>query len=256
MDKVNRETHQFAFYLKNLSFIAKQLTVDDKLKIEDKDLIHRLLHVVRLEKGDTFTLFDRTIHLILQCSDIYKKKYIATRILQKKENSTITPKITFLLPLLKKENFEHALYSLAELGAHVIQPIITQKSQKAYKVGKSYDRFLKIITSAAEQSKHFAFPVLKEPIEMQDCVSSLDNESVNIFFDAEGKKVSEVIKTVEKKSFTNINLMIGPEGDLTEEEKGIIRDNKFIYCKLTPTILRACQATAVGLGLFRSLLYD
>ncbi len=46
----------------------------------------------------------------------------------------------------------------------------------------------------------------------------------------------------------------GPEGDLTCEEKRMLADANFLFCALTPTVLRAQQAVAVGLGSFRSLM--
>jgi 16S rRNA U1498 N3-methylase RsmE len=52
----------------------------------------------------------------------------------------------------------------------------------------------------------------------------------------------------------NILLLVGPEGDLTLEEKEIVRANKFIFCALTPTIMRAVQATGLAAGFVRSLL--
>ncbi|PKN03448.1 hypothetical protein CVU75_02160, partial [Candidatus Dependentiae bacterium HGW-Dependentiae-1] len=54
-----------------------------------------------------------------------------------------------------------------------------------------------------------------------------------------------------------ILLLVGPEGDLTEEEKGAISRAGVQFCKLTPTVLRAMQATAVGMGVVRSVIqYD
>ena len=49
-------------------------------------------------------------------------------------------------------------------------------------------------------------------------------------------------------------MLVGPEGDLTHEEKQFVDDHGFIFCKLTPTIMRAHQAVAVGLGVLRSML--
>ena len=42
--------------------------------------------------------------------------------------------------------------------------------------------------------------------------------------------------------------------DLTEQEKNLLQDQGFLFCALTPTILRAQQAVALSAGLIRSLL--
>ena len=49
---------------------------------------------------------------------------------------------------------------------------------------------------------------------------------------------------------------VGPEGDLTLEEKAYLKQLGFVFCALTPTVLRAQQAVALGLGVLRSYLID
>ena len=51
-----------------------------------------------------------------------------------------------------------------------------------------------------------------------------------------------------------ISLMVGPEGDLTMDEKELLKERDVQFLCLTPTVLRAQQAVAVSLGIFRSLL--
>ena len=49
---------------------------------------------------------------------------------------------------------------------------------------------------------------------------------------------------------------VGPEGDLTQEEKDYLKQQGFVFCRLTPTVLRARQAVALGLGILRSYFID
>jgi len=249
------EKHVFAFYLQNTSIITEQRYTGDELRIEDKDLCRRIQHVIKLEKDDIFFVFDQTHNVQLKLKQITSKKYILGQIIKKEKNTILTPHITFMLPVLKKEHFEYALYALVELGAQTIQPIITQKSQQAFKIKKMYNRFSKIIIAAAEQSKNFAFPTLKEPMELYTYLEDKKNGAIHIFFDPEGIKIDEIIKKIKNKPNKQITLMIGPEGDLTPEEKIAIQKQGFLFCKLTPTVLRAYQAVSVGLGICRSLLY-
>ncbi|MFC1843052.1 RsmE family RNA methyltransferase, partial [Candidatus Dependentiae bacterium] len=220
----------------------------------NKDIFHRLAHIIRLEKDENFILFDQKENIEIKLQNFIKKKIISGTVLRKEKNKILKPDITFILPLLKKEHFELALYSLVELGANTIQILITHKSQKKWDQ-KLYARSLKIMASSAEQSKNFAIPQLQEPIAIQKHLESVDKKekkSINIFFDSEGESLHEVIKNLDTS--LHINLMIGPEADLTTQEKKMLKDSKFIFCKLTPTILRSFQAAAIGLGSFRSLL--
>ena len=248
--------HEFAFYLENNIDTIGTFDKENEIRIESAEIAHRLSHIVRAEKKDIFILFNRTNNTKLELIEIEKKKVIVAKIIKIEKNISLKPNINFILPLLKRDYFETSLYSLAELGANTITTIFTKKSQQKWQSQKANKRFLHIITSAAEQSKNFSFPELKTPTNLQDHINEINNKenSISIFFDPEGENLDTIIQKINIKSFENINLMIGPEGDLAKEEKNMIKNKGFIFCKLTPTVLRSCQAVAVGLGAFRSLL--
>ncbi|HEB41963.1 MAG TPA: hypothetical protein ENI08_03015 [Candidatus Dependentiae bacterium] len=63
-----------------------------------------------------------------------------------------------------------------------------------------------------------------------------------------------LIDKIKKCSFTPVMLMVGSEGDLTEQEKEQPRETTFLFCALTPTVLRSSQAIALGSGIIRSIL--
>jgi len=247
--------HEFAFYLANLSSISKSLTTGCELCIEDKKIFHRINKVLRLKLGETYILFDRSINIKLSLKSFDKKKYIIGTIVTKNKNIALSPKITFLLPLLKREQFESAIYSLVELGAQVIQPIRTKKTSIKWDKKKSHLRYHNIIISAAEQSKNFLFPDFLEPEPFESYINNNTLENFQkIYFDPYGENLSDIIEKIKSGDHKNIMLMSGPEGDLTEKEKIALKKKGFIFCKLTPTVLRSFQSITIGLGAFRSLL--
>lgn len=255
------DKHEFAFFLENLPKILDKsnLFTNKELRIDDKDLLHRLCNIVRLQIGQDFIIFDKNKNIKVSLTGIEKKKALICKITEVNTNAALEPKINLLVPILKRENFESVIYSCVELGANEITPLITEKSQKNF----NHDRSVKILISAAEQSKNFAFTNINAPSELTKYISTNNKKKcINIFFDAEGEKLYDVIKDIKSTIHENINsninssinLMIGPEGDLTESEKLFLKNNKFIFCKLTPTILRSFQAVNVGLGAIRSLI--
>lgn len=159
------------------------------------------------------------------------------------------------MPLLKREAFEEALYSLTELGAHTIQPLLTKKTVRLFGAEREMTRCQKILRAAAEQSKQFVIPTLLPiiPLDLWLLKPSLP-DTIKIFFDPEGLPLYQVIETMKQKKGSTIIACAGPEGDLTYEEKLMLNDQGFLFCALTPSILRAQQAVAVGLGSLRSLL--
>ncbi|MEX0939837.1 MAG: RsmE family RNA methyltransferase [Candidatus Babeliales bacterium] len=251
-----QKAHEFAFYepalLKQLSIYKEnqQAIIDDKL------LFHRITRILRLTIQDTFLLFDRQQHMQFELIIAEpKKKQIQAIVVKKQRNKILEPAITFFLPILKKDALEHTIYSMVECGATTVQLLYTQKVQRKLNQ-KEFDRLQNIMIAAAEQSKNFAFPILHEPKLLQEAIPTFDSFNVVYFFDMNGKDILHCLESIKFSSNKNfsIGLMIGPEGDLTDNEKEQLQEKRVVFCTLTPTILRAQQAAALSLGIFRSFL--
>lgn len=248
------EHHEFAFFYPRVTQEIASAPIDTVVAITDPDVFHRVSRVVRLEPGQDFILFDRlkSVQLTLQG---FKNGQVTACVVAQALNKQLEPRITFVLPLLKREAFQEALYSLVELGATVIQPVVTQKAQRAWGGEHEYERSMNVMVAAAEQSKHFSFSELAQPYSFDEwCKKIADKPGAKIFFDPAGKPMPAVLEVVAQQKLSELTLMIGPEGDLTDQEKEKLISLGFIFCSLTPTILRACQAAGVAMGIFRSCL--
>lgn len=248
MNIIDANHHEFAIYYENLSALINQYSLGADIFLKSSDLYYRLVTVLRLKPQDMCILFNRDYHIKVAFKSIFKKEEIVLQLLERQENKILKPEIVFYLPLLKREALEESVYSLVELGANGIQLINTEKVQRKWGGTKEFDRLSKIMIAAAEQSKNFKFPVLHEPISLQE----INFTCPTIFFDIHGDNVLNSIKKLSKEQ--KISLLIGPEGDLTSQEKQWLIDQGVIFCALTPTILRARQAVVVALGIYRSLL--
>lgn len=252
--KQEKDTHSFAFYYPNTSKVLEIHVLGSTCKIEDRVLCHRFMHILRLNKGESFTLFDSHKHMICTLVQVDERNFQA--IIGASEcNKIFAPHITFMLPLLKREALQEALYSLTELGSNEVQIYYSKKSSRIWGDVKEEERIARIMQSAAEQSKNFAYPVVCKPLPLENAVSKIAHDTLKIFFDPEGCHLNNVISSINTALPHKIVLMIGPEGDLTEEEKMFLNGQNFIFCQLTPTILRAQQAVDVSLGALRSILH-
>lgn len=245
----NNQKHQFAFHMDGLARQLEHLTVGTSFSITDKQLVHRVISILRLAPGQTFIVFDKQIHAHVQLITSSKNKEVNVILEDVQKNKIIKPTIIFLLPLLKKDAFETALYSLVEVGVTQIQLVTTEKSQHRWQP-KDQQRSEKIIIAAAEQSKNFAYPELLPVLTLSDAAHTTTNQK--IFFDPAGITFSTCVKELQNQQ--NITLALGPEGDLTKQEKEMMHEAGFIFCALTPTILRSCQAAALSAGIIRSLI--
>lgn len=238
--------HQFSFY--SQSFFALSRQVETVIAIQDEELIHRVVRVVKLKIKEKFVIFDQKHHALVELVACLKSE-LKLLLLSLQENGELTPHVTFLLPVLKKEALEDAIYSLAELGVNAIQLVVTEKSRKEI-VQKDMIRLQKMIIAGAEQSKHYTFPVLMPIKQFEECLHDLPLDSAKVAFDISGEPF---FKVYQELSVETVCLFIGPEGGLTVQELSQLKEHDFKISSLTPTILRALQAAAVGAALFRVL---
>lgn len=248
----NSEKHQFAFYWQELS--EKSLRQNETVTLKNSELFHRFVHILRLKTDETCIFFDAHKNIEVTIKSFDKKNMITFLIDAIKENVQLKPHITFLLPLLKREAFEHAIYSLVELGANEIQLVMTEKTQRKWGGAKELERLQRIMIAAAEQSKNFAMPTIHEPQELARILPELKQSCKKIFFDAQGVVAYNFFKELKKEPVENLIALIGPEGDLTLQEKRNLQQYNVLFCRLTPTVLRAEQAVVVGMGIMRSLI--
>lgn len=237
--KLKHNKHEFALFFKELSSYKGK----DEVILTDGVLIQRITMVLRLSKEESLVLFDACVHVECVLKSIDKKQ-LTFAAHAWKQNNKLAPKITVLLPVLKREALDAAVYSCAALGASAVQLITTAKT-RAWGGKKELERLQRVIIAAAEQSKNFAMPLIYEPSHLSDALQKYVSVETKLFADVSGTSLSGLLAKADfAKDFL---LLVGPEGDLTDQEKELVK-NSFSFCVLTSTIVRAEQALALLLG--------
>lgn len=241
--------HLFAFYFEQLSIM---LDADQKaLVVDQRELIHRITHVVRVRRGEFFILFDRAQHAQV-CLEQTTKNELHCSIHVVEKNKELTPHITVLLPILKKNYLEEAISGLTEVGVNEITLLVTERSNQSVPESE-FKRLQKIIIAAAEQSKQFQFPLLLMPQSYEQAIAR--PADAKIFLDPEGDAAVQTMKQVSvMHDLSSIMVLVGPESDLTEREKQTLREHHFMFMQLTPTILLASKAVVLGSGFLRMVM--
>lgn len=250
----HKEKHEFALHIQSLSALVQKKGPGSTVIFSDEKLFHRMVTVLRLTINDSCVFFDRDLFIAATVAAFKGKKEVHVLIQSVQPTNLLYPKITFLLPMLKRDDYETALYALAEAGVTDIQLVFTKKTGNQWVSSRDSDRAQRILIAAAEQSKNFAYPQLRPPISLDVALKQNSEAAIKIFFDPQGKSFFDVMNVLHNNHPKDIVLLVGPEGDLSLEEKKMVRENNFIFCALTPTIMRAVQAAAVAACFVRSLL--
>ena len=242
--KVKKDrAHQFAIYIHNLADCFQDKKV---IKVRDTDIVHRMVRVVRFLTGDKVVLFDRQQYVCAEVTD-FDKHQVLLYVLEQNNNIVLQPSITYLLPLLKKDSLQHAVYALTEVGVSKIQLVVTAKSRQSI-TAKELERLQKTVIAAAEQSKHYAMPVLLAPLQLLKIVQVIPEDYKKVVFDVQG---SSFFQLRDRMKDSNLCLLVGPEGGFVTDELNHLQQYNFKFCILTSTILRAVQAVSLSAALFR-----
>ena len=247
-----KKKHEFALFVNSLSLLTQGKKPADELVLSDENIVHRIMHVLRLRIKDECILFDKHIKISAIITAFIGKKQISLTIQSIHETTILKPHITFLLPMLKRDDLQAALYGLAEIGVTVIQLVFTQKTEHSWNNKRDGERAERIMISAAEQSKNFVYPEIRHPIALDEALKQYGATEIKIFFDPEGNNAFDVMQAMRNTKTCDIVLLIGPEGDLHQKEKELVKKEGFLFCALTPTVIRAFQAAILGAGFIRS----
>ena len=229
--------HEFAIFYPGLT----QSLSADTVTCNDRAIISRITNVLRLRPGDSLILFDEqsNAHAVLESAS---KTEALFSIQDSTPNKKLEPPIRIALPLLKKDAFAEAVYNITELGGTEIQLIDTEKAQRSWGGDKEMERLKRITIAAAEQSKNFSMPTILPPISLEQL---LQQDGTFLFCDVQGKPIGELVQVGA------VTIIIGPEGDLSDSEKNLLKEHDVQFYRLTPTILRSVQAVTLALGYLR-----
>ncbi len=220
------------FYSKSLS-----INLTDKL---DKSQSHYVSKVMRLKEKEVFSLFNSSGEWEAKILNITKSivEFNVTKQLRQKEN---TKDLWLAFSPIKSNYFNFMIQKATELGVTKFLPVIFDRTI-VRKINK--DRLEKVIIEAAEQSNRITVPIIEEPQKLKNF---LKNEMDLIFTD-----LNTANKKINLKKLTTkpICVIIGPEGDFSEEEREkILEFNGVQSIKINENILRSETAVISALSI-------
>ncbi|MEM6628611.1 MAG: RsmE family RNA methyltransferase [Bacteroidota bacterium] len=153
-------------------------------------------------------------------------------------------------PLAKKDRFEWFLEKSVELGIDHITPILCKRTGPGRLPRQ--DRMEKILLAATKQSKRSQLPHLSTPIPFESYVKQTSGKLKMVAW-CESHEPLQGYSTAIKDAIS-IDLLIGPEGDFTENEVTLAIGNGFHPVSLGENRLRSETAGIYLLGALKTYL--
>ena len=226
-------------------FFEKDLPVDDEFMLSESTSRH-ISQVLRMKAGEKIAVtngFGYTLHAAITHPD---KKKTAAKIITKKFNERPSPRTCIAISLIKNNNrFEWFAEKATEIGISTIIPLICHRTEKIH---FKKDRIQSILISAMLQSQQSWLPELSDVRKFSEVITlkNYDQKFIGHCIENEKKDLKNLVSPGSSKI-----ILIGPEGDFTEEEIQVAIQHNYIPVSLGETRLRTETAGIVSAVLIK-----
>jgi 16S rRNA (uracil1498-N3)-methyltransferase len=229
-------------------YFAHLETMADEFALNENSSRH-IVQVLRMKEGNELRLTDGKGLSVLAAILESNKKKCLVKIIEKQKQDTPKRRIQIGLSLLKNTSrFEWFLEKATELG---VSDIIPLKCGRTEKQQFRMERMQGILESALIQSQQVWIPVIQAPQPFEQWIVAVQADQKFIAHCEPGAKrrLSEMINT----HLSSQLILIGPEGDFTEEEIKSALANHFIAVELGENRLRSETAAVAAAALLKLL---
>ena len=164
------------------------------------------------------------------------------------------PDLACVFAPLKHARLDYMVQKAVEMGAAVLQPVITRHTQVARVNG---ERMRANAIEAAEQCGILSLAEVHEPLPLARYLDRRAPQRLLVFCDEAADAASRLATLAGASAATGIDVLIGPEGGFAGEERSALLDQPHILrLSLGPRILRADTAAVAALALVQASLGD
>ena len=222
-------------------FFEENIPADGSFFLSEESSRH-IAQVLRMKEGEQILATNGQGYSFTCRIMSANKKKTEVKIIEKEFLPPTHGKITIGISLIKnRTRFEWFIEKATEIGVTAVIPLLCKRTENAH---FKRDRMVSIMTSAMLQSKQVWLPELSEPIKMDAIIKRPDFDQRYIAHCIKEEK--KELRTVSLDSSSSKIILIGPEGDFTEDEIECAIQQNYIPVSLGDTRLRTETAGIVS----------
>ena len=224
-------------------FFSEELKGEiNQYTVLDEDTSRHIVQVLRMRKAGLLQVTNGNGGLYTAEIVDDNKKAVKVGINDFRQLEPRQKKTTICLSLLKNANrFEWFLEKATELGVFQIIPMICDRTERQH---FRMNRMRNILVSAMLQSRQCWLPDLPGPQPFQQIVEEARQEQKMIAHCIDEKKLS--VAQAMNKNVSSYIMLVGPEGDFTQQEVAFAIEAGFVGTSLGETRLRSETAALVA----------
>ncbi|OLY48966.1 16S rRNA (uracil(1498)-N(3))-methyltransferase [Bartonella apis] len=233
-------------------FVEEPLSACGKLDL-DETRSHYLKNVLRMNEGSELLLFNgKDGEWRAKIYEI-KKKIVVLELVSKERGQAAPADLVYCFAPLKHARLDYMVQKAVEMGASVLQPVITRFTQVTR---LNEERMQANIIEACEQCGVLSISSCRSPVSLGELLKNWQQERHLIFCD-EAADTQNPLEILKKMPRAPLGVLIGPEGGFSDEERSRLKQFPFVHAiPLGPRILRADTAAVAALAVIDATLGD
>jgi len=219
-----------------------------------REQANHLLNVLRLERGDPVLVFNgRDGEWRANVSSAGKRDSALT-LEQRLREQPAPADLHFLFAPLKHARLDYMAQKAVEMGASLLQPVITQHTQVAR---VNTERMRANVVEAAQQCGILTLAEVAEPAPFARVLDVLADDRLLVFCDEDAEVREPLAALKSAPPHRGVAVLIGPEGGFSESERELMLWRRHVLrLSLGPRILRADTAAVAALTVVQAVLGD
>ena len=222
----------------------------------DADQANHLVNVLRLKEGDAAILFNGRDGAWLGKITKAGKKGATLDVVVQTAHQTSPSDLWFGFAPLKTGRLDYVVQKATEMGAGVIQPVITEFTQvRRLKA----DKLEAYALEAAQQCEVLTLPRIADEIDLKPLLAGWRSAQGlrRLLFADESAPAGSPVDTIGHLQGLPVGILVGPEGGFSDAERELLLAQDFVIpISLGPRILRADTAAVAALGLVQAIIGD
>ncbi|HEY5808003.1 MAG TPA: 16S rRNA (uracil(1498)-N(3))-methyltransferase [Povalibacter sp.] len=217
---------------------------------------YHVARVLRMRPGAPLIVFDGTgIDHQAEIIEVEGDK-VSVQLRQHTPGTGESPlKISLVQGISRSERMDWTLQKATELGVTSIAPVLTSRSVVRLdekQAAKKQGHWRGIVIGACEQCGRSRVPTVGSPVSLRDYFTNVRKDGMRLVLSPSAPASLAGISSLPSK----VELLIGPEGGLDDDEIAAAQKAGFMPVRLGPRVLRTETAAVVALTVLQALWGD
>lgn len=234
--------------------IYTDTTLQENQTLElDASAAQHLVKVLRMKEGDAVRLFDGSGAFYPATLIQTAKKSVLVKTALKELANTASCLHTHIGQVMSRgDRMDYAIQKSTEMGVNEITPLSSERCEvrlNKEREEKRIQHWQQVAISAAEQCGRATIPVIHPVMSVNDWIHSREGLSL-VLHHRDTQQLADISKP------DAVNILIGPEGGLSEDEIQQAQNHEFVATTLGPRVMRTETAPVTALSIVQWLWGD